>query len=751
MLRIPPCTKFSVRLFGVLAAICVVTATQTTLLSAWTVTTPTESVAVISGIGDIRGEGIAVDAAGFIYTTGMFWETADFDPSTAGTSTLAAVPATIFDAYVAKYNKDGGLVWAKSFVGYDIRGFNVAVDGAGNVYATGWFADTITVGSGVGSITLTTAGGNDAYIVKLDSDGEPVWARRFGGTGSDTGLSIAADASGNVYASGLFVGAATFGSATSSVSALTAGGRASPFLLKIDETGNLVWARQFTDATGSAGGSLLSIAVDASGNVYGVGNFLGRDDPSDAFASTDDVMILKYDAAGDLQWWRKFVGAGFDTATGVAVDGTGNIYLAGTFAQGLTSFSGLNDADSTVVSLVGNEDVFIAKLGATGALLWAKAFASAGQFRTPSMTIDTTGNIYLAGEFTGTADFNVGGTGGQLTTAAVGAGFARDAFMAKLSTAGTFQWVQKFGATSLALSNAVAVGSDGTVMSIGSFGATVEFGSDGGTLLQSAGQGDAYIWKLAGAAAPPAANPPAGDPGRTGGQSSDTDGSDTDGSPGETSSDPGSQMPVAPVMIDGELPILEPGQVVVIEDGVAVDVEIRVEDDTDLVVDAPTFDVRFTGECVLGCVIDTTGGGSDSGSGDGSGGGSGGGRAVLTLEEDGSLTVDGSGFQPGSRIDVWILDGSVYLGRFTVAADGSFAGRVTLSGVIPGSVTLQLNGLSLQGALRSTNLGVTLHSAPSVATSLPATGGDMTRSWQLPILLILGGLLITATRRQRRA
>jgi hypothetical protein len=168
-------------------------------------------------------------------------------------------------------------------------------------------------------------------------------------------------------------------------------------------------------------------------------------------------------------------------------------------------------------------------------------------------------------------------------------------------------------------------------------------------------------------------------------------------------------------------------------------------------VDTSTFDLCFTGERVRGCITDATGDGSSGKSGDAYGGGSGVSRAVLTLEEDGSLTVDGSGFQPCSWIDVWTLDGSEYLGRFTVAADGSFAGKVTLSGVIPGSVTLQLNGLSLQGALRSTNLGVTLHSAPSVAASLPATGGDMTRSWQLPILLILGGLLITVARRQRRA
>jgi hypothetical protein len=276
----------------------------------------------------------------------------------------------------------------------------------------------------------------------------------------------------------------------------------------------------------------------------------------------------------------------------------------------------------------------------------------------------------------------------------------------------------------------VAVGSDGAVMSIGSFGATVQFGSGGGTELQSAGQGDAYIWKLAGAAAPPAGNPnPPGE--QDSGEGGAGDATDQDGS--------GAPMPPAPVPIDNELPVLEPGQVIVIEDGVILDVDVRVEDDTDLVVDGTTFDIRMIGGCTQRCPIDTSGSSSD------------GGRAVLSLEEDGSLSLEGSGFKPGSRIDVWVLDGTVYLGSFTVSSDGTFAERLSLTGVLSGSATLQINGLSLQGALRSTNLGVTINTADTATTSLPSAGGDLTGMLQAPILLLFGGLLMLAARRQRRA
>ncbi|TFJ83285.1 hypothetical protein NSK_005446 [Nannochloropsis salina CCMP1776] len=142
-------------------------------------------------------------------------------------------------------------------------GYAIAVDASGSSYTTGYFRGSMTVGS----TTLTSAGSNDIFIIKLDSSGSPVWATSFGGTDDDIGYAIAVDASGSSYTTGRFLGSMTVGSST-----LTSAGSADIFIIKLDSSGSPVWATSFGGTDNEIG---YAIALNALGSSYTTGSFRG--------------------------------------------------------------------------------------------------------------------------------------------------------------------------------------------------------------------------------------------------------------------------------------------------------------------------------------------------------------------------------------------------------------------------------------------------------------------------------------------
>lgn len=221
------------------------------------------------GATNVAAGSIAVDAAGNVYTTGNFDGTADFDPGT-GTYNLTDNGGDIF---VSKLDPSGNFVWAIQLGGVSGGGggHSIAVDANGNVYTTGSFVGTADFDPGTGTYNLTDNGQGDVFVSKLGVNGDFVWAKNMGGPFPDVGYSIAIDANGNVYTTGVFWKAADFDPSNIDY-ILTAAGNTSYdiFVSKLDASGNFVGA-------GRMGGSFEdygnSIAVDANGNVYTTGYF----------------------------------------------------------------------------------------------------------------------------------------------------------------------------------------------------------------------------------------------------------------------------------------------------------------------------------------------------------------------------------------------------------------------------------------------------------------------------------------------
>lgn len=186
----------------------------------------------MGGNSDDFGFSIAINATGNVHTTGQFSGTADFDP---GAGTVNLVSAGSNDIFISKLNSSGDFVWAKNLGGnFNDVGISIVSDASGDVYTTGTFLGTADFDPGSGSFNLTSAGMEDIFISKLNAAGNFVWAINMGGTNTDYGISIAVDASGNVYNTGYFYGTADFDPGAGTV-LFTSAGFSDIFILKFSQ------------------------------------------------------------------------------------------------------------------------------------------------------------------------------------------------------------------------------------------------------------------------------------------------------------------------------------------------------------------------------------------------------------------------------------------------------------------------------------------------------------------------------------
>src|SRR4030095_8964076 len=155
--------------------------------------------------------------------------TVDFDPG-AGTYTLSSSGDE--DIFISKSDELGNLIWAKKIGGGGLDHVNtMTLDESGDVYAAGEFNGTVDFDPGTGIHNLVSAGMEDAFILKLDSSGNFVWAKSIGSTDKDESFSIALDASGYVHVAGYFFGTVDFEPGTGTYN-LTAAGGYDVFVLK---------------------------------------------------------------------------------------------------------------------------------------------------------------------------------------------------------------------------------------------------------------------------------------------------------------------------------------------------------------------------------------------------------------------------------------------------------------------------------------------------------------------------------------
>jgi hypothetical protein len=364
--------------------------------------------------GSSQQQSVAVDAQGNVFVVGDFYGTMTFGAMTLDSGGNRNV-------FVAKLTPSGDVAWGTQITGTGSNGIgigSVAVDSHGDVLLTGSFQGAVGLSGG----TVSSAGGDDVFVVKLDPTGSLAWSKTFGDAADQRGVAVVTDAADDVIITGQFAGTVDFGGGS-----FTSGSEGNVFLAKLDQSGNHLWSKGFQSASIA---HVTALAHDVESNVLLTGQFFG----SVSFGGgplvsqgDSDVFVVKLDAGGAYVWGERFGGSGSDIGVGIAADVAANILVAGNFSDvvdfGGSGCSGGGGCNGGTLSSAGLYDVFALKLTSTGATAWAKGFGDVlNQYGT--VAVNAAGDAILTGSFYGTIDFG----GGPLVSTG-----SSDVFVAKFS------------------------------------------------------------------------------------------------------------------------------------------------------------------------------------------------------------------------------------------------------------------------------------------------------------------------------
>jgi hypothetical protein len=453
-------------------------------------------------VDDDKGNCIVTDAAGYIYTTGNYNGLVDIDP---GGNVVNLYPYGYTDFYIAKWDGTGALVWASSFGGsvHD-NGTSLALDAAGNVYATGGFTGITDFDPGPNIYNLTSAGGLDVFVLKLDASGNFGWVKQMGAAqstaiGGDEGKTIALDAAGNIFILGRFEGTADFDPGAGVANLTAPGGFGDVFVCKLTAQGDYVWAKQW----GASGNNdwINAMALDDSSNVYSTGSFYspidfdpGPGNTTIAPGGQAGVYVSKLDSSGNFKWVGGFskMGGFVQDVGSLAVDNQNNIFVGGTFS-GTVDFN--PGAQSNNFTSGSGSNGFIVKLNANGGYIWAKTLGGPGEIACIGLTTDVYNDVYASGwfsDFNPNTDFDPGSGTFVLTSNGYW-----DAYVCKLSGSGNFAWAKGWGAAFEDNAQSVTVDASANVYSTGYFNSTVDFDPTSGVFnLTGAGSADVFMHKM---------------------------------------------------------------------------------------------------------------------------------------------------------------------------------------------------------------------------------------------------------------
>jgi gliding motility-associated-like protein len=380
-------------------------------------------------------------ADGTVYVTGIFSSSSDFDPG-PGTTVVPHSGST--DVFIAKYTTAGALIWARGVGGSAQDDSNaITVDKDGNILVAGYFLDDGDFDPGPSDFIMTSAGSWDTFILKLNPDGDFIWAKRIGGTPTlgDLASTIATDAAGNVYVGGSFTGIVDMDPGTGTVN-VTSGGDTDGLILKLDPNGNYISS---TILKGPNFESVSDLTIDASGNIFATGYFYdGTDfDPgvgtaTETGSNDQNAYALKLNSTGGLVWYKTFYEAGTAQDGGsINFDSDGNIIVGGMF-EGTVDF---DPGTGTDVRIAEDEDAFAVKLDANGNFVWARTIA--GFNNSFAFTAVDGTDVYVFGGFGKTTDMDPGAAIFPLTSAG-----PQDSYITKLNKDGDFQWALQMGGSS---------------------------------------------------------------------------------------------------------------------------------------------------------------------------------------------------------------------------------------------------------------------------------------------------------------
>jgi uncharacterized delta-60 repeat protein len=369
---------------------------------------------------DDEGRGITTLSDDSTVVTGYFNEIAIFGQNEPNQTLLTAV--NLSDIFVARYNPDGILAWAKGAGGpYWDEGSAITTLSDDSTVVTGRFQETATFGQGEPNQTQLSTDGHDGFMARYNPDGTLAWAKRTGATLGGQGSGITALSDDSTVVTGYFSGTATFGEGESNQTKLVSEGSDDIFIARYNSDGTLAWAKSAGGPNwGIEGDEGLGVTTLSDNSTVVTGSFkvratFGQGEPNQTtFVQGDgwDVFIARYNPDGTLAWAKRALGAGWEQGFGITALSDNSTIVTGHLDT--TAIFGPGEPNQTQLVSAGSHDIFIARYNPDGTLAWAKR---AGGLEVPDLIMfglidagygittlsdDTT---VVTGGFSGTATF----------------------------------------------------------------------------------------------------------------------------------------------------------------------------------------------------------------------------------------------------------------------------------------------------------------------------------------------------------
>lgn len=435
-----------------------------------------------------QNRGLTFSHDNMLLSAGSYRESIDADPG-AGVFTLNSAGFT--DTYIRKITPNGDLIWAKSFGGnQDDITHNLTVDLDGNIFVCGNFYGTCDFDPGPAVYLVSSLGDADAFVLKLDPNGNFLWVATFGSPQIDRAYAIDTDSLGNSYIGGYFQNTVDFDPG-GGFSLVTATGGDDAYVVKLDAGGSLYWAKTFT---GIGNEKTFAVHVDQNMDVLVGGGFetVVDFDPGPgvqnlASNGLADIFLAKLNSNGDYLWALKEGGLAIDLIRHILTDSLDQIYVSGYFSD-VVDF---DPSGSQAIRTAIQEDAFIQKLNTNGEFIWVQAFGGDSTDRVRSFEFDSLGNLFVIGEFLNTVDFDPGAGINLITSAG-----KEDIFISKFDVDGNYYWTETFGDADEQRYAWVLTGNPGELYTSGYLFGSTDFDPGAGVEQEnSLGLSDAFVVK----------------------------------------------------------------------------------------------------------------------------------------------------------------------------------------------------------------------------------------------------------------
>lgn len=371
--------------------------------------------------------------------------------------------------------------WVKQIEGNNAEQVYSVSSNGSDIYSTGTYNGISDFDPGAGTQTLSTIGGYDFFVQKLDQNGDFLWCKSLGGTGDDAGRVIN-DYGTSVIISGTFSESMDFDPGTG-VEARTSNGGTDIFILALDSNGDFLWVETFggpnnesmggqelnsSDNMIITGGYDANMLIDVNGTPI---NFIGE--------GMMDVFFLQMNlTTGNIDWVKSIGSTNYDAGSGVVVKSNNNFIITGRYRN-------IMDIDPTgtnfSLSSDGGNSVFLIEYDEQGEFINGFTFDSNSDMEAYAIELDDNENIFLGGYFKATVDFDVKAGVTDVTTNG-----AQDCYVVKLTPTKDLVWAKTFGGTGVDQVFGLQVASNGDVYTVGRFNNVVDFDPGAGTTNETA-------------------------------------------------------------------------------------------------------------------------------------------------------------------------------------------------------------------------------------------------------------------------